>query len=311
MTGLCRLIGTVLLSFAGVSLAQPAPLAEAFASRDADGFSHYRIGAGALLRHDSAFDYWGVAAAHLRYGQDGWSRTGQRLTALIRDQVAATGEGLVADVGASTVAGHTTAVGEATYNRRVGASTAIELLAARDWVDTRPAIEDGIVATFAAASVEQALGSRLTAIVLAGRQHFSDGNDRDHLRARLIVGLAPEHGLTLQLRHRRYRADDTGVPRRYFNPERYEESLLALALRRRVTTEAGGWMLMASAGAGRERIDRSVRNSTSLFELRADGPIGRAAHLRLFATHQRASGFESGPDYWYSQLGALLIVPLN
>lgn len=311
MTRLCRFLGTALLSFAGVTLAQPAPIVDLYASRDADGFSMQRAGAGALLRYENASDYWGAAAAHARYAQDGWSRTGQRLTGLYRHQVAPTGEGLVVEAGASTVAGHTAAVGELTYNRRVGASTGIELLAARDWVDTRLAIEDGIAATFAAASVEQSLGPRLSAIALAGRQHFSDGNDRDHLRGRLIFGLLPEHGLTLQLRHRRYRADDITVPRRYFNPERYEETLVALALRRRVATDAGSWLVMASAGGGRERIDRSVRNSTSLFELRAEGPLAGDVQLRVRATHQRASGFASGPDYWFSQIGAMLIVPLH
>jgi len=290
--------------------AQTPLLGEAYFSDDADGFAMQRIGAGAAFRYANAFDYTGVVALYTRFAQDDWSAGGARVSLVHRDQIAATGEGLVAQVGAATVAGHTRAVGEVTYNHRLGASTGIELLAASDWVDTQPAIEDGLISTFVGASIEQAFGSRFTAIALAGRQHFTDGNDRNHLRARLIFGLVPEQGITLQVRYRRYKADDLTVPRRYFNPENYQETQLALAMRRRIATPAGGWVIGGYAGGGQELIDQITRNPTALVELRAEGPVLGDVHLRLFATYQRASGYEAGPNYWFSQLGAFLIVPL-
>jgi hypothetical protein len=296
---------------AGAVGAQTPLLGEAYFSRDADGFAMQRIGAGAAFRAAGASDYSGVIALYTRYAEDQWAAGGQRLSLVHRDLVAATGEGLIAEIGAATVPGHTRAVGEITYNRRLAEATGIELLAASDWVDSRPAIEDGLTSTFVAASAEQQFGSRVTAIVLGGRQWFSDGNHRDHLRARLIFGLLPAHGISLQLRHRRYQANDVTVPSRYFNPSSYEETQLALSMRRRLATPAGGWVVAAYAGGGRERVERTARNPTALFELRAEGPVAGEIRLRLLAAYQRASGFEAGPDYWLSQAGVSLIVPLR
>lgn len=311
MTPLGRWLGAALLAAATAAAAQPPLLGQAYFSADADDFSMQRIGAGAAFRYANAFDYSGVVALYTRYDQRDWSASGARVSLVHRDQVAATGEGLVAEVGAATVGGTTRAVGEVTYNRLLGPSTGVELLAASDWVDTQPAIEAGLITTFVGASIAQEFGSRFTAIALAGRQHFTDGNDRNHLRARLIFGLVPEQGISLQVRYRGYKSDDITVPRLYFNPENYQETQVALAMRRRFATPAGGWVLAGYAGGGQEIIDRDTRNPTALFELRGEGPVTGDVRLRLFATYQRASGYESGPDYWFSQLGAFLIVPLR
>ena len=311
MNRLARWLAAAGVAAAGAAAAQTPLLTEANFSADADRFAMQRVAAGAAFRYANAFDYTGATAGYTRYAQHGWSAGGARVALVHRDQVAATGEGLVIDVGASRVGGRTRAVGEATFNRRLGESTGIELVAASDWVETRAAIEDGLVSTFAGASVEQDFGSRVTAIALAGRQHFSDGNDRNHLRGRLILALLPEHGVTLQLRYRGYESDDIAVPRRYFNPGNYDIADIVLAVRRRLGTAAGAWTASAFAGGGRERIDRSTRNPTAAAGLRAEGPLAGGAHLRFFVNYQRASGYEAGPDYWYSHFGALLIVPLR
>ena len=311
MNGLARWLAAAGVAAAGAASAQTPLLAEAQFSADADRFTMQRVAAGAAFRYANAFDYTGANAGYTRYAQHGWSAGGARVALVHRDQVAATGEGLVIDVGVSSIGGRTRAVGEATFNRRLGESTGIELLAASDWVETRAAIEDGLVSTFAAASVEQDFGTRITAIALAGRQHFSDGNDRTHLRGRLIFAALPEQGVTLQLRYRGYTSSDLSVLRRYFNPESYENADILLSVRRRFATDAGAWTASAFAGGGRERIDRGTRNPTAAAGLRAEGPLPGRAYLRLFASYQRASGYEAGPDYWYSHLGALLILPLR
>jgi hypothetical protein len=308
---LARWVVAALCAGATAAAAQPPILGQAYFSTDADDFSMQRLGAGAAFRYASAFDYTGVVALYTRYDQGDWSASGARVSLVHRDQVAATGEGLVAEIGAATVPGHTRAVGEVTYNRLLGPSTGIELLAASDWVDTQPAIEAGLSTTFVGASVSQEFGPRFTAIALVGRQHFTDGNDRNHLRARLVVGLVPEQGITLQLRYRGYKSDDITVPPLYFNPENYQETQVALAMRRRIATPAGGWVLAGYAGGGQELIDRSTRNPTALVELRGEGPLAGDVRLRLFASYQRASGYESGPNYWFSQLGVFVVVPLH
>ena len=92
---------------------------------------------------------------------------------------------------------------------------------------------------------------------LAGTQFFSDDNRRDHGRLRLIYQPSLDLGLTLQARYRMYRSSEEDVGREYFNPEDYQESMLALGWRQRFA----GWSAGLTAGLGREK---SIRIRVSL-----------------------------------------------
>ena len=142
----------------------------------------------------------------------------------------------------------------------------------KNWV-TREALERGISYGLAAANVEQKFGSRLTGIVFAGWQPFTDGNSRSLLRARLIWSIAPEEGLSAQVRWRGYASSKDDVDGACYNPERYRNRDAGLSLRRRV----GTWTIGGLAGAGRER----------------------------------AAGFAESPDYWYGMVNIGVIVPLT
>ena len=299
----------VLMAAAGGATAQTAVTSELIHTRDADDFDATHVIAGYLPGYRSPQDQWGVAAGYDHYSQDGWSRDGERLLGRLRRLDAATGAGLAADAGVARAGSRTRFIADATWSARLTPGTGFELIGARDWVDTRPAIDDGITYTFYGASIDQALGERLTAIALLARQEFSDGNARNHVRGRLILALAPELGVTLQLRHRRYITEDTDVPRRYFNPARYDETQLVLALRRRLTSWPG-WTVSGAAGAGRETVDNDEHNPTVTTELRLEGPLDNGWRVGLRAQYLRTSGGVSGTDYWYSALGATLTIPL-
>lgn len=297
-----------LAAAACIANAQPAVTTEAAHTRDADGFSATRFAAGYLPAYRSPHDHWGVAAANDHYAQDGWSRDGQRLLGRYRALDAATGAGVAIDAGAARVADRTRFVADATWSFRPAPATGIELIGARDWVDTRRAIDDGITNDFVGASLEQGFGDRFTAIALAAHQRFADGNSRNHVRARVIYALVPEQGVSVQLRHRRYTADDTTVPRRYFNPARYQETQAVVALRRRIGAR---WIVNGHVGGGRETIDRADRKGTAAAELRLEGPLANGWHLGLRAQYLRSAGGIEGIDYWYSAFGATLTVPLQ
>jgi hypothetical protein len=309
MNGRC-IAFAALLSSASISCAQPAVTTDLTLTRDADRFAATHVALGYLPTYRSPQDYWGTSIGNDHYAQDSWSRDGQRLLARVRQLDAQSGAGLSADVGIARVADKTTLVADATWSKRLAPATGIELIGARDWVDTQLGIDDGITYDFIGASLEQGLGDRFTAIGLAGHQRFSDGNARNHLRARLIFSLVPEQGLSLQLRHRRFTADDVTVPRRYFNPERYEETQFVLALRRRIQAWPG-WTINGHVGGGQEIIDRTERKPTTTAELRLDGPLDNGWRLGLRAQYLRSAGGIEGVDYWYSLLGATLTIPLN
>lgn len=287
--------------------AQTAGLGEISVSSDAQQFDVFKVRAGALLEHTSAFDYAGVAAQTKHYTQDGWSRDAPAVLVVWRKQKPETLAGTIAEAGVVRVAGRTRLIGDATWSLRPAPRTGIELLAASDLVETQQALERATAYTFAGASAEQQLTQRLTGIGLAGYQRFTDGNERVHLRGRLIWMLLPEQGLSAQLRVRQYESKQLEVDGAYFNPGRYREWQAGLAIRKR----SSGWVLSGALAAGREQVDHDDQRTTLLANLRAEGMLREDTHLVLHASYQRSAGFAvaaADDDYWYGVVGVTVIM---
>jgi len=203
------------------------------------------------------------------------------------------------------VNGRTRLIGDATWSLRPSARTGIEILAAADLVETQRALERATAHSLLGVSVERQLTPRLTAVGLAGYQRFTDGNERVHLRGRLIWMLIPEQGLSAQLRLRQYESGQLDVGGAYFNPERYREWQAGLAMRKR----SGRWVWSGALAAGREQIDSEDGQATLLAEVRAEGTLGRDTHLVLHASYNRSAGFAAADGYWYRTVGIMVIVP--
>ena len=286
--------------------AQTAGLGEISISADAQHFDARKLRAGALLDYASAFDYFGVAAQTTHYTQAGWKRDAPAVLVLWRKQNRDTLAGTMAEAGVVRIAGRTRLIGDATWSLRPARHTGVELLAAADLVETQPALEHATAYTFGGVSAERELASRFTVIGLAGYQRFSDGNERVHLRGRLIWMLIPEQGLSAQLRVRQYRSRQLDVGGAYFNPGRYREWQAGLAMRKR----AAGWLWSGTLAAGREQVDGDEQQSTLLAEVRAEGTLGRNVRLALHASYNRSSDFAAERrGYWYRVVGVTLIVP--
>ena len=283
-----------------------AVLAQTGFEDDADSFSNRLLRGGALFGYQSHLRHWGVALQNSHYSQRGWSEDVTGVVGLYRNQRADTLEGLRAEAGLVSVAGHVRPIGDLTWTHRLRTTTGVELIAAGDVVGTQAAIERGISYGLLAASIEQQIGSRVTGILLGGWQPFTDGNSRTLLRARLIVGLLPEQGLSLQARWRQYRSSDSDVDGAYFNPDTYRNWDAGLSMRRRIA----GWTLSGLAGAGRERVADTGWQTTSLAELRAEGPFAGKARIAFNLLYSRAAGFASADDYWYGSANLNIVVPL-
>ncbi len=286
--------------------AQTAGLGEISINSDAEHFDALKLRTGALLDYASPFDYLGVAAQTTHYTQDGWKRDAPAVLVLWRKQNRDTLAGSIAEAGVVRIAGRTRLIGDATWSLRPSPRTGIELLAAADLVETQPALERATAYTFAGVSAERQLSPRFTAIGLAGYQRFSDGNERVHLRGRLIWMLIPEQGLSAQLRVRQYQSRQLEVGGAYFNPGRYREWQAGLAMRKR----AAGWLWSGTLAAGREQLDDDVQQTTLLADVRAEGTLGRNVRLALHASYNRSAGFAAEDSgYWYRVVGVTIIVP--
>lgn len=283
-----------------------AAIAQAGFDHDVDGFGGRMLRGGLLFDYDSYLRHAGIAVQNVNYAQDGWSKDVPGIVGIYRQQ-RATLEGIRAEAGLVSVDGRPRVVGEANWSLRPRPSTGVELIAAGDVVGTREAIEHGITYGLVAASVEQQFGERVTVIALAGWQPFTDGNSRNLLRARTIVSIFPEQGISAQIRWRQFSSSEADVAGAYFNPDQYRNWDAGLSLRHRV----GGWIVAGLAGGGQERIDDQSWKPTGILEVRAEGPLSGDKHLAVSVLYSNAAGFATEPDYWYGSINVSLIMPLR
>ncbi len=264
------------------------------AASDSEGFDTQRASLQYLPSFGGRDALAGVRATASRFAIDGWSRSAKQLSGVYRSVDPATTDGTQLEAGYSRQGGHGLVTLDAAYRKALGQGRSLELFANRDWVETRRALDAGVNVAFAGAALEQALGAHLTLVGVAGYQHFSDGNQRRHGRARLIFQPSLDLGLTLQARYRVFHGARDDVARTYFNPQRYDESMLAIGYRKRVE----GWMGSVTAGVGTQRVADAARVPSRLLEAALESPAKRGQSLRLRAGLNKSASF-GGPDYTY------------
>lgn len=261
-------------------------------SSDSEGFEAHKISA----------EYFpadlGVRASHYRYGDNQFTKTGQRLTAVGRFGDWA--DGYSFDAGVAQQSGHKAFVGDGSYRRKFGA-TGVEVFASRDWVETRRALEAGVLSTFVGVAIDQPVGDHFTLVGVVGRQVFTDGNDRNHGRARLVYQPMLDVGLTVQYRYRAYSSADKAVT--YFNPRDYDEHMLALGYRHRVA----GWTVAGTAGIGKESVNKQARQPTRLLEFNVQSPA-KGPYVQFRAGLTKAASF-GGSNYTYRYAAGEIVVP--
>ncbi|MFH7348511.1 hypothetical protein L1A45_07775 [Acinetobacter variabilis] len=276
---------------------------EFFLSDDSEGFQTRKLSAEFLPQYEDADHYLGVRGSAYQYRADDWKRDGQKVSFIGRDIESATANGWTLEAGLFEQGDHTLLTFDGSYRTALAEKTAVELFANRDWVETQPALDAGTNFTFVGAALDQGLGEHVTLVGLAGTQFFSDDNHRDHGRLRLIYQPSLDLGLTLQARYRMYRSSEEDVGREYFNPEDYQESMLALGWRQRFA----GWSAGLTAGFGREKINQDPSQSTRLFELNLQSPVRGSQFLRMNAGYNRSASFY-GPNYDYRYIRGEWIV---
>lgn len=270
---------------------------EFFFSDDSEGFQTQKLSAEFLMDYTYASDYQGIRASAYHYKIADWSEDGQKVSYIAKHIDPKTANGWYADAGVFNQGRHTLLTFDGSYRTALAEKTAVEVFANRDWVETKPALEDGIHFTFAGASFDQGLGEHVTLVGLAGSQFFSDDNRRDHGRLKLIYQPSLNSGLTLQARYRMFHSDQTELRGYYFNPEDYQESMLAIGWRKHFS----GWSAGVTAGLGCEKINHDASQNTHLLEMSLQSPIHGTQYLNLSAGYNRSASYY-GPDYDFGYL---------
>jgi hypothetical protein len=253
-------------------------------TRDSDKFERNIARAGAMVHYKSVYDFVAIGADTNEFRQGDWSLRVNSLVASIRKVNRATAEGITVR-GEMAFAGERTALhGEGGWNIRFSETTGVELIASRDAVETQKALSNGTMATFLATSFDHGFSERLTAIVMPTYRRFTDGNDQLGLRSWLVYVLAPEQGLSMNVKAREYESSQSGGGA-YFSPDRYERAEIGLRLRRAM----GDWRVYATADLGRERINSDIEKPTSALALTAQRSFANNMGLGMQFSYYRAS----------------------
>lgn len=276
---------------------------QAYHASDSDDFSVSKLSAAYYTDYQHLDHKVGLRYSEIRYGQNGWSREGRQLNLMQQRVARNTGAGWLVDLGLLQQGGRDTVTAEANYRQGFGEGHSAEVFVSRDVIETRAALENGRDFTFAGASADLALAPQWTVVGLAGVQSISDGNQRRHLRGRLIYQPWTDLGVTVQARYRYFDSSRDDVSGAYFNPKRYDEGMLAVSWRQRVQH----WRTQLVGGLGQQRINDDSPSPTRLLEASAEKQASRYA-VRLRAGYTQSASF-GGPDYRWRYVNAELVVP--
>jgi hypothetical protein len=270
-----------------------------FHSSDTDGLSIDKVSASYWPNYQSGSQWQGVEVQTQRYAQGGTNLHAQTLAYGYSAIDPRTGMGLNWRAGWNQGLGNGLAVGELNWNQTVTERLSWGVFASRDWVESIGALQQSIHYDLVGGSVDYQLHPRLTAIGSLAYTKFSDGQDRQQQRARLVWDAWPEQGLTLQWAYKRQYGASDGVRRTYFNPQQLDESLGFIGWRRRFE----GWQVYARAGWGYQKLldqDHTPARST---ELQLTSPVYGQRFFRLRAGYTDTLGL-NGPGYGYRYVDA-------
>jgi len=268
---------------------------------DNDQFKAVKAGVGLLPLYKDGQHFTGIQALHHSYEQYEWKKDASQVSLVSESINPKNGLGHKVNVGVNQLGNHTLVNADMNYSLSLREGTKAELFYNRDWVETRRSLDNGIKYDYYGGSLEQRLSEKWTVIGLLGQHQFSDSNTRNHVRGKLIYDLLPDQGINLQLRHRQYRNSQESNGN-YFNPPKYEEQMVAVAMRQRVQ----GWMLSGLIGVGHQKVNEDPRTNTHLYELEANSPITKSIVFRSKLGYGQSATF-NGSDYKFRYFNTSLM----
>lgn len=171
-----------------------------------------------------------------------------------------------------------------------------EFFLEREIVETPLGLDRGIYYTFGGASFDIPAGPRTSFNVMGGLQEFTGKNVRYHLRGTAVRVLAPDLGLSAQLRARYFHSTRPGEFD-YYSPRNFTSVLPVLQMRR---FDKGGWMYVVALGYGAQKATGAKRQSAKLADVRIESPA-RSTKLQAFAQLQYSNNSlnQGGTGYRY------------
>jgi hypothetical protein len=269
----------------------PSSGIELFASTDSDNTDVVKLLGKAALRDEGPDAYLGVAVEKAWFSPQGQhTRKDERLYLDVAQKLS---DNWLAKARLGTD-GHSW-LGSANIRSKDWSK---EFFLEREIVETQRGLDEGVYYTFVGASFDLPVSERDVVTAMAGVQEFTGRNERLHLRGSYVRVIAPNLGLSAQLRARYFHSTAPGEFD-YYSPRNFVQILPVLQMRRFTSS---GWMVLGAAGYGAQRATGGHWQSARLADLRVESPRGMQG-LRLFGQVQYSNNSLSGAGNYHYVMG--------
>ena len=273
---------------------------------DSDGLTINKWFASALPSYQSGLVWQGIEWQQQRYTLNDTRLTGQGLNYTAQNIDAISGMGHSYKLGVNQGPEKSLITGDLSWNRALTSQVQWGVFANRDWVESMLALQRGIHYDLIGANVDYQIHPRLTLIGSLAQTHFSDGQNRQQQRARMVWDAWPQQGVTLQWSQKHQLGEPDAGQRLYFNPERLDESMGIIGWRRRFE----GWQWYARLGSGRQQMIHQGSTPARLAELQLSSPIHGHSYVKLKVGRTQSFGYQSS-DYVYRYFDVQWIMQLD
>jgi hypothetical protein len=262
----------ILAAAASLAIASPAFAdryagIDAFLSSDADGTDIGKFALDLDFHHADSEHYQGVSLEYARFRPSGQASVeDQRVYYRFAGGDAWKWKGRIGSDG-HAVLGSAEVHNEAARRQ--------EYFIEREIIETPLGLRDGLYSTYVGGAFDLPFDERNQLTTVVGVQDFGGDNLRLHARANFIHALAPEHGLSAQIRMR-YFHDSHANESDYFAPGWHAQVLPTLQLRRYVD----GWRYAIAAGYGMQRAADTSWRPARLLEASVTSP--QEGHAWIF-----------------------------
>ena len=275
-------------------------------SNDTDQFEIGKLRLSFLPSYSDGWNYWRISTQTSRFRQAGWQVQGRQIGLGLK-RTSPNGVGFESNLYLNDIANHQSVSTDNRLGWRVGRSSLAEISLVRDVVESKAGLLSGRHYLAVAGSLETQWSRDWSSVGQLSKTHFSDGNDRLAVKAKLIYDLVPDYGITTQLWYQNYRDDDlvrsNGA---YFNPSRYQETLAVLGIRRTLDQ----LVLKARLGAGTQRVQETGASRSQFADLVLESRSGQRMYFRTILGYKLSAGV-SAEDYRYRYITQELVIPLG
>lgn len=165
----------------------------------------------------------------------------------------------------------------------------------RDIIETPLGLQNRLYSTYLGGAFDLPINDRSQLTSVVGIQEFSGENIRLHYRGNYSYVIAPEQGLSAQLRLR-YFHDSVANESDYFAPGWYAQAIPTMQLRRYVN----GWRYSVAAGYGSQRAADTSWRPARFFEASVTSP--KEAHDWSFKAGITYTNMPVNSGYTYDYL---------